>query len=99
MYLKDKVNRMWEAWEALGARRMEYKELQESLPHRSCKRPHKEAFLLEPCGLNLSVCSVEALPKADKTKELEEALEFIGRMLHSDTELREMDRTPTPPPR
>lgn len=98
VYLKDKVNRMWEDWEALGARRVEYKELQESLPCRSRKRPRKEAFLLEPCGLNLSACLVEALPKADKTKELEEALEFIGRMLHSNTKLREMDRTPTPPP-
>ena len=32
-YLKDKVNRMGEAWEASGARRVkEYQELQETLP-------------------------------------------------------------------
>ena len=90
---------MWEAWEASDARCVEeYKELQESLPRRSRKRPHKEAFLLEPTSLNLFTCLVEALPKAERTQELEEALEFIGRMHCIDTELGEMDRTPTPPP-
>ena len=67
-YLQDKVNQMWEAWEASDARCVEeYKELQESLPRRSRKRPHKEAFLVEPTHLNLSVCLVEALLEAGKT--------------------------------
>ena len=59
------------------------------------KKPCKETFRVEPTCLNLAACSSEDYPEADKTKELEEALEYVSRLHRTDTEIQEMDHTPT----
>ena len=61
--------------------------MQKILPPESCKRPCKETFCVEPTKLNLKACSSETNPKALKTVELEEALEYISRMHRTDVEL------------
>ena len=51
--------------------------MQKFLPPESRKRPRKESFRVEPTMLNLKACPSEDYPKAPKTKQLEEALEYI----------------------
>ena len=98
-FLKDKEDRILEAWVKSDAKRVkEYKEMQESLPPESCKRPHKESFRIEPTRLNLSVCLSKDYPKVEQTQELAVALEYVARMHRSDTELCEIYRSSTPPP-
>ena len=87
-YLKDKVDRISQAWIDFDARRVkEIKEVQKTLPPRSRKRPCKETFSVEPTKLNLKACPFEACPEASNTTELEEALEYISRIHHTDVEL------------
>lgn len=67
-YLQDTVKRVWKAWRKSDALRLkEYQEVQAKLPHSSRKKPQEEEFLLAPCKLNISACSLEKLPKASKT--------------------------------
>ena len=61
--------------------------MQKFLPPKSCKRPHKESFRIEPTKLNLKACPFEDYLKASKTEQLEEALEYISRMHYTDVEL------------
>jgi hypothetical protein len=61
--------------------------VQKILPPESRKRPRKEAFSVEPTKLNLKACPSETYPKASKTMELEEALEYISRIHRTDVEL------------
>ena len=72
--------------------------MQKILPPGSCKRPHKETFIVEPTKLNLKACLSETYPKAPKTVELEKALEYISRIHCTDAELLEMDASTSPPP-
>ena len=100
MFLKDKEDRILEAWVKSDAKRVkEYKEMQESLPPETHKKPRKETFRIEPTRLNLAACSSEDYPEVEKTQELEEALEYISILHRPDAELQEMDDIPTPPPR
>ena len=62
------------------------------------KRPHKESFRVEPTKLNLKACPSEDYPKAPKTKQSEEALEYTSRMHRTDVELQAMDASTSPPP-
>ena len=61
--------------------------MQKFLPPKSRKRPRKESFRVEPTKLNLKACPSEDYPKALKTEQLEEALEYISRMHLTDAEL------------
>jgi hypothetical protein len=88
-YLKDKVDRISQAWMDSDVRHVkEFKEVQKILPPESHKRPHKEAFSVEPTKLNLKACPSETCPEAPKIMELEEALEYISRMHHTNAELQ-----------
>ena len=87
-YLKDKADRISQTWIESNIRHVkEYKEVKKLLPSRSHKRLHKETFSVEPTKLNLKACPSETYPKALKTEQLEEALEYILRMHHTDVEL------------
>ena len=61
--------------------------MQKFLPPKSRKRPCKEAFSVEPTKLNLKACPFETYPKAPKTTELEEALEYISRIHRTNAKL------------
>ena len=61
--------------------------MQKFLPPESCKRLRKESFWVEPTKLNLKACPFEDYPKALKTEQLKEALEYILRMHRTDVEL------------
>ena len=98
-FQKEKADRITEVWKKTDAKRVgEFKEMQESLPPETHKKPRKETFRIEPTRLNLAACSSEDYPEVEKTQELEEALEYISRLHCIDVELQEMDHTPTPPP-
>jgi hypothetical protein len=87
-YLKDKVDRVSQEWIDSDARRVkEFKEVQKILPPESWKRPHKEAFSVEPTKLNMKACSSKTYPEASETTNLEEALEYISRIHCTDAEL------------
>jgi len=68
--------------------------MQKFLPPESLK----ESFRIEPTKLNLKACPSEDYPEASKTEQLEEALEYISRMHHTNAELQEMDASTSPPP-
>ena len=61
--------------------------MQKFLLLESRKRPRKESFRVEPTKLNLKACPSEDYLEALKTKQLEEALEYISRMHRTDAEL------------
>ena len=72
--------------------------MQKFLLPESRKRPRKESFWVEPTKLNLKACPSKDYPKASKTEQLEEALEYISRMHRTDVELQAMDASTSPPP-
>ena len=61
--------------------------MQKFLPLESHKRPCKLSFWVEPSKLNMKACPSEDYPKALKTEQLEEALEYISRMHRINAEL------------
>jgi hypothetical protein len=93
-FLQDKVNHLRQAWVIIDAKRVQEIEMvQDPLPPRTRRRPHRQTFHVEPTKLNLAACSSVDYPQIPWTEMLEHALAHVARIHHTNDELRAMDRT------
>lgn len=68
-----------------------------AVPSRARKMPHTLWPTVRLSSLSRLVStSLDLLPETEPTREPQEAGESVKRMLFTDEELREMDRTPSP---
>ena len=81
IYLRDRVSRTEEAWKRSDERRKEeYRELQRAFPPGARKEPYQETFRIEDTQLDLAACPTGDYYSVGRTKELDEAVEYVRRM-------------------